>query len=296
MALAIVLLSLAGWVAIVYGLVPVEADGAPSKLERWAARTALIAGVMRREHHGKNPLSGPAAIVDGIHIYRANCEVCHGNASGAATPVAQGLYQRPPQFAKDGAEDLPYAYSSWVIAHGIRLTGMPAFARNLSTTQIADVTLFLQQMNHLTPDEAFAWRGVPLRSSLVSLYRAIGGNRACQFFPTPGVKPHTFREEAGVTHDGTFIVERYFNRGISELVAIGGDRSGHRFVRTKVSKSGDADVAVSQGPVNGDWAWTTTPDGGEPTTTVIKPQRDGSYTFATTNGGGYGKCSARQPL
>ena len=38
-----------------------------------------------------------------------------------------GLYQKPPQLAKDGVEDDPDGVTYWKIAHGIRLTGMPAF-------------------------------------------------------------------------------------------------------------------------------------------------------------------------
>lgn len=293
-AIAIVLSMAAAWIAISQGLIPIGADASPSGLERWMARTALIAGVMRRERHGKNPESGTAAIVAGIHIYQTDCQVCHGDDRGDATRIARGLYQRPPQFARDGAEDLPYAYSSYVIAHGVRLTGMPSFAKTLSTEQIAQVALFLQQMDHLTPDEAFAWRGAPLRPPLVALYGIIGGDRSCAYFPSPHVEPHLFREEASVTHDGSFILEHYYNRGISEFAVIGLDVTAHRFIRTKIAKGGDADIAVSPGFSGGSWSWTSIDGTQNGAQTTITPRADGSYVFRSTNAPGFGTCSPSQ--
>jgi mono/diheme cytochrome c family protein len=292
-AVTLVAIVLLAWVCVAGGYAPINADAAPPAVEQWAARTAVIAGVERQLVHGANPAAGEPATLDGIRVYKANCEVCHGASKGEPGAIARGLYQRPPQFAKQGVEDIPYAFTAWIVRHGIRLTGMPAFSPTLTGRQIDDLALFLQHMNKLTPAERFAWGGEPLRTPLVGLYRAIGGSRACTYLPKPRVAPHHFRALTAVTTDGQFLVEHFYNRGISEISVLGFDAAHHRFVRTKLSKDGTVDIAVSPGFASGAWAWTDITGSSRPrTVTTIAPQTDGSYAFRATNDPGIGSCGA----
>jgi len=290
-AVTIGALALAAWACVAAGFAPINADAPPSSIERWAARTAVITGVQRQMTRGENPVSGDASLMDGIHVYHETCEVCHGDSSGTTSAVARGLYQRPPQFARDGVENLPFAYTSWVIRHGIRLTGMPAFSPALRETQIDNVALFLKRMNALTPNEEFAWRGAPMRAQLSELHRVIGGSRACVYLPQPRARPHRFISEASVTPDGVFVIEQFYNRGISEVSVLGFDSAHHRFIRTKISKDGSADIAIAHGLEAGAWAWTTigvsTPSD---VVTTVSPRADGSYAFRATNDPGAGEC------
>ena len=123
-ATTVLLIAFASWAYIASGSMPVNADATPSPIERWVARTAVIASVRRQSEHGKSPESPAASeadLLEGIHVYMQRCEACHGDASGTPSAIARGLYQHPPQFAKKGTEDLPYGYATWVIQHGIRL-------------------------------------------------------------------------------------------------------------------------------------------------------------------------------
>lgn len=281
------------WFAVAAGLVPINADAPPSALERWAAHTAVIAGVQRHMARRAKPPAGADAILDGIRVYKANCEVCHGGNSGEPSRVARGLYQRPPQFPKDGVEEIPFAYTAWVVAHGIRLTGMPAFSHTLSPQEIDDVAAFLGRMNALTPDARFAFAGRPLAPQLQSLYRTVGGERACTYLPSPNARPHRFRSEATVTPDGAFFVIQFYNRGISEVAVFGYDAKKDRLIRTLVNKNGTADVAVSPRTKPDDPAWNTIAGTDGPgAVTAIAPQNDGSYRFRSSNAPGFGACAA----
>lgn len=288
-AAALLAVLCSAWLAIVSGIIPINADSDPPFIETWAARKAVIASVSRRETRGENPASGENSFIDGIRIYRLNCEICHGAANGAASPVASGLYKKPPQFAKSDISTLPYAYVSWVVRHGIRLTAMPAFSRTLSQRQIDDVALFLARMNRLTPDERFAWSGAPLHTALRPVYEAIGGFRQCVYLPSSTARPHHFLSEAAPSVDGTFILEHFYNRGISELAIIGENTHRRRLIRARLSKSGTVDLAVT--PFGGPGAvWTAL--GAKGTRTTIAVNRDGSYTFRSTDAPGFGRCDA----
>ena len=92
----------------------------------------------------------------------APCAICHGTAAGdaSASPVAKGLYPKPPQLATDGVEDDAEGLSYWKIKHGIRLTGMPSWKGSLSDTQIWTLALFLKHMDKLPPGAQAAWSQV----------------------------------------------------------------------------------------------------------------------------------------
>ncbi len=167
---AAVVLVLGVYLAIEAGLMPANADAKPSKLERWAARTSLRATLQRDAPNVPDPVAlTDANLIAGIRLYAANCAVCHGGAAGKPSNVARGLYQHPPQFAKDGVEDDPEGVTYWKVDHGIRFTGMPAFGKTLDDGQLWRVTLFLKHMDALPPASKRLWATVgasmPARSA-----------------------------------------------------------------------------------------------------------------------------------
>lgn len=157
----LVVLALAVYFGIKAGLMPANADAKPSGVERWMARTSLHATLAREAPKTPNPLPlTDENLIAGIKLYTANCAVCHGAADAKPSNVALGLYQKPPQLAKDGVEDDPEGITYWKIAHGIRLTGMPAFGQNLSEEQLWQVTLFLKHMDGLPTAPKRVWKAV----------------------------------------------------------------------------------------------------------------------------------------
>ncbi len=149
------------YIGIKAGAMPANADAKPSRLERWAAATSLHATLAREAPTQPNPIAlGDANLISGIRVYAANCAVCHGAANGEPSRIARGLYQRPPQLAKDGVEDDPEGVTYWKVAHGIRLTGMPAFGKTLTDEQIWQLALFLKHMDQLPPAAQKAWTAV----------------------------------------------------------------------------------------------------------------------------------------
>jgi mono/diheme cytochrome c family protein len=161
--LTVLLVLLAGgyWF-ITGGMMPANADSKPPALEKWAARASLHATIHREAPKGANPAAlNDENLIEGIHLYAANCAVCHGASDGKASNIAVGLYQPAPQLARDGVEDDPEGVTFWKVKHGIRLTGMPGFSRTLSDEKIWKITLFLKHMDDLTPGAKPEWQKVP---------------------------------------------------------------------------------------------------------------------------------------
>ena len=159
----IVVALLCGYIALRVGLVPANADANPGPLETWAAWTSLDATLRRDAPKGANPVAlTDDNLIAGIDLYGRHCALCHGTASGdaSASPVAKGLYPRPPQLATDGVEDDPEGLSYWKIKHGIRWTGMPSWKGTLTDQQIWTLALFLKHMDKLPPAPEQAWQKV----------------------------------------------------------------------------------------------------------------------------------------
>ncbi len=159
------------WLLVRSGLIPANADSPPSWLETWMASTSLDATMRREAPQEPNPVALTDVNLDeGVHLFAQNCAVCHGSAKGESSrsPIAEGLYQKPPQLATDGVEDDPEGYSFWKIKHGIRLTGMPSFRNTLDDRQIWTLALFLKHMDNLPPPVQRKWEQVrnwPLASA-----------------------------------------------------------------------------------------------------------------------------------
>jgi hypothetical protein len=103
------------------GGIPANADATPGGLETWAADTSLGA-TLHREAPGTNPVPlTDENLIAAIELYGQHCAICHDTVKGeaSASPVAKGLYPRPPQLAAEGVEDDPEGFSFWKIKHGI---------------------------------------------------------------------------------------------------------------------------------------------------------------------------------
>jgi len=158
--LTIVIALIGGIILVKSGLIPANADAKPGELETWMASTSLDATLLHDAPHNPNPVAlTDQKLLEGVHLFAQNCAICHGSAKGdkAPSPIAKGLYQKPPQFATDGVEDDPEGDSFWKIKHGIRLTGMPSFGYTLKDQQIWTLALFLKHMDKLPPTVKQTW-------------------------------------------------------------------------------------------------------------------------------------------
>ncbi len=117
---------------VALGFAPVAADRGPSAAEATVLRFALRRAV-EREAAGV-PANDPPSdeqIADGAEIYRESCARCHGEPG--KPPSVLGSSFHPPATALPGhATGWSDRELVWIIEHGIRNTGMPAWRALLS--------------------------------------------------------------------------------------------------------------------------------------------------------------------
>ncbi len=126
--------------ALVLATINLTAEAEPSWLERTVAFGLLRARI---------GLSGtPSAVpVDSNErrsreIYGQRCAFCHGGVDGTTAAFAHSLSPRPPQFFAE-APRASVAADAYIIRHGIRWTGMPAF-RSMSDADAWRVAAYVR--------------------------------------------------------------------------------------------------------------------------------------------------------
>lgn len=155
---AVVVLALGGFSYVRFGFVDSRADIPVNPLEQKIAMPSLDASVDRHAPETQNPVdSSDASLVAGMKIYQANCSSCHGDINHPRALLADALYPRAPQFVQD-APDMPEHQNFYIIQHGIRLSGMPAWKQSLSEQQMWQVTTFLSHMDKLPTEVSEQWK------------------------------------------------------------------------------------------------------------------------------------------
>ena len=103
-----------------------------------------------RKLHASPDLNDAARIRQGAGNYNAMCTGCHLAPGMAETELSKGLYPAPPNLSEANMKDP--AHHFWVIKHGIKASGMPAWGKSMSDDYIWNMVAFLQQLPKL--DEA----------------------------------------------------------------------------------------------------------------------------------------------
>jgi mono/diheme cytochrome c family protein len=161
-----ILLTLVAQAIVIYlvvqnGWIDPRADDGYMPMEKWASRVVTRA-IRRDSAKLTSPIDATSDnLVAGAKLYGANCALCHGAADAKESDVAKGLYIKAPQLAKNGVEDDPIGMTYYKIAHGYRMTPMPAFSKALSDTQIWQLALFLKNMDKLPPLAETEFKKIP---------------------------------------------------------------------------------------------------------------------------------------
>jgi thiosulfate dehydrogenase len=156
--IGLIILPVCGYFYFRFGYAPVATAAPPMPFEKKMASMALRARI-RAEAPKDAPIQPDEPnLTAGARIYADHCAFCHGLPDQASEPpAAKGMFPVPPQLFKadDMVTDDPPGQTYWKVDNGIRLTGMPAFSKSLSSTQMWQVSLLLSKADKL-PDQTKA--------------------------------------------------------------------------------------------------------------------------------------------
>ena len=147
------ILLLGGFVVIYTGMYNVAATDPHWPVTHWVLETARIRSI--KAHAADVPvppgLDNPAKIPIGVEHFAAHCAVCHGAPGVPKGDIAHGLYPPPPDLAVT-AKLYSGGEMFWIIKHGIKMTGMPAWADH-SDDELWATVAFLRKLPGMTKEE-----------------------------------------------------------------------------------------------------------------------------------------------
>ncbi len=143
--------AIGGATAVYYGVYNVAADDPHVRPVYALLETARERSIAVRAARLQVPadLTDQARIRQGAGNYNAMCTGCHLAPGMAPTEMSQGLYPAPPNLSR---QSVAAAEAFWVIKHGIKASGMPAWGKSMGDDYIWNMAAFLQVLPTL--DEA----------------------------------------------------------------------------------------------------------------------------------------------
>jgi mono/diheme cytochrome c family protein len=147
----LVVMDLGALVVVETGLFDATAETPHSFPVAWATHTTMIHSVQLRARAIVAP--GPftaAQVAAGARRYQQDCALCHGAPAVDRQPWIRGMNPTPP-YLLDTARRWSAPQLYWIIARGVKMTGMPAWDETRSPADIWAVVAFLEALPSLSP-------------------------------------------------------------------------------------------------------------------------------------------------
>jgi cytochrome c553 len=131
---------------VLSGVIPVKASSGHLAVTSWVLDFAKRRSVTMRARPIEEPgLDDPALVRLGAAHFETGCRPCHG-APGLAVPVVpQRMTPHPPDLARQVGRWRPRELF-YLVAHGIKFTGMPAWPSAARTDEAWAIVAFLRQL------------------------------------------------------------------------------------------------------------------------------------------------------
>jgi mono/diheme cytochrome c family protein len=89
-------------------------------------------------------------IANGAAHYSEMCTGCHLAPGSQETEIRAGLYPKPPKLTEIGIRESPDK-AFWVITHGIKMTGMPAWGTTHDDEAVWSLVAVIKQLPAMSP-------------------------------------------------------------------------------------------------------------------------------------------------
>jgi len=167
--LAVVALVFAGTLATVVFVTRtgLSARATPGPVETLVARQLRALAVPGEYERLKNPvLANPESIRNGMSHFADHCAVCHANNGSGDTEMGNGMFPPAPDMRLAATQDFSDGAMFYIIEHGVRFTGMPAWGTGTIEGEEASWHLvnFIRHLPRLSADEVTAMERMNPRS------------------------------------------------------------------------------------------------------------------------------------
>jgi mono/diheme cytochrome c family protein len=151
-------------VTVMYsGIVDVAADEPHGDLVYWILEKTRKNSIQKAAQDIKVPdLSDPELLLTGGADYEFMCSSCHLKPGQSESDMSLGLYPAPPNLSIAAESHKGHEHGDgkqndrnnfWVIKHGIKASGMPAWGKTHDDQRIWAMVAFIKRLPTLTPEQ-----------------------------------------------------------------------------------------------------------------------------------------------
>lgn len=147
------LTALTVWLLTVYtGAYNVAATDPHADIVRWTFDSTMQRSVADRAANLTPPEQiSQQSVREGARIYSETCAHCHGAPGKDHEPWAANMRPQPPKLTDAGAH-WKTREVFWIVKHGIKMTGMPAFSREHDDQTLWAIAAFVKDLPGMTPE------------------------------------------------------------------------------------------------------------------------------------------------
>ncbi|MGH9240621.1 MAG: c-type cytochrome [Vicinamibacterales bacterium] len=156
--LAVVVVLVVGTLAIMVFVktTGLSARAKPGSVETAVTRRLRALAVPAEYERLKNPvLANRESIRNGMSHFADHCAVCHANNGSGDTEMGKGMFPPAPDMRRTATQNLSDGMLFYIIEHGVRFTGMPAWGTGTVEGEEASWHLvnFIRRLPKLTEVE-----------------------------------------------------------------------------------------------------------------------------------------------
>lgn len=135
------------------GAIDFAASAEPGPWEERLASWAVSKSIDERAPQQSVPDRLKSRSGHGLEHYKASCVLCHGAPGIEPREFASGLNPSAPDLTGDDVQKMEDGALFWVLKHGIRMTGMPAFGNSHSDEELWGVVAFVRELPDLSAEQ-----------------------------------------------------------------------------------------------------------------------------------------------
>jgi cytochrome c553 len=144
---------LLGALVVASGIVPVPASSGHWAVTNWLLHFAMQRSVATHSRGVETPdIGGDRRLLVGAGHYETGCRFCHGAPGQRMPRVPQASTPHPPALAMQ-LERYDAAELFYIVRHGIKFTGMPAWPAPLREDEVWSVVAFLRVLPRLSAED-----------------------------------------------------------------------------------------------------------------------------------------------
>lgn len=162
--LLLIVLGIGVATTVIYsGIVNVAADEPHSDLVYWLLEETRETSIKKAAENIEVPdLADPELLLSGGVDYNFMCASCHLKPEQKESDMSVGLYPAPPNLTlaaesheghEHGDDEQSARKNFWVIKHGIKASGMPAWGKTHDDKRIWAMVAFIKRLPTLTPQQ-----------------------------------------------------------------------------------------------------------------------------------------------